>query len=106
MPAEFAKMLRGRAEVFVGISGIVNSSPQRGGSTSEEHLSEPEVKDGFLTGLSMERGGPGDPLRVMIPLERVAYIAFWERTVEDEKGGAMKRVELEKVKVEGGAGRG
>ena len=106
MPADFAKLIRGRKEIFVGISGVSKSVPHAGGTSSEEHLTDPEVRDGFLSGVSAERGGPGNPLRVMVPLERVAYIAFWERDEEKERGGPMKRVELEKVKVAGGAGRG
>ena len=101
MSADFAKALRGRKEIFVGISGVTNPGPRGAAASSEEHLSDPEIRDGFLTGLSADRGGPGDPLRLMIPLERVAYIAFWERKVEEEKVGEVKRVAIGRMKVEG-----
>ena len=101
MGADFAKALRGKKEIFVGIAGVSKSVPHGAGTTSEEQLNEPEIRDGFLTGISAERGAPGDPLRVMIPLECVAYIAFWERAMEEEEGAPMKRVELERVKIEG-----
>lgn len=95
MPADFAKALRGKKEVYVGISGISRSVPQGGGATSEEQITDPEVRDGFLTGLSSERGSPGDPFRVMIPLERVAYVAFFEKEEKGERAGPIKRVVIE-----------
>jgi hypothetical protein len=95
MPADFAKALRGRKEIFVGISGVSKSVPHSGGATSEEQLTDPEVRDGFLTGLSADRGSPGDPFRVMIPLERVAYIAFFEKEEKEESAGPIRRVVIE-----------
>jgi hypothetical protein len=101
LSADFAKALKGRMEVFVGIAGVSRSMPHAGGASSEERIESPEVRDGFLTGISGDRGDPGNPLRLMIPLERVAYLAFWERPAPEEAAGPMKRVTLERARVKG-----